>query len=170
MAKAHILLITVIVLDVFLSLGCVKHAIWPNEVHSLLSLQERVRPAWFAQCVVASESGASGTYGFTYNPPFPPHFFPLTSFHLLPVCKSPFRASKSVRPSSLACCVYPSPSLCAALLEVYCVWGDTCALKKAGVREPEGSAGLLRAMETRSLPVRRSEEEISRPLGFLPSE
>lgn len=34
--------------------------------------------------------------------------------------------------------------------------------------DPEGSAGLLRAMETRSLPVRRREgAEISRPLGFL---
>lgn len=44
----------------------------------------------------------------------------------------------------------------------------TCAVRKAGVRDPEGSAGLLRAMETRSLPVRRREEaEISKPLGFL---
>lgn len=44
-----------------------------------------------------------------------------------------------------------------------------CAVRKAGVRDPEGSAGLLRAMETRSLPVRRREgEEISKLLGFLP--
>ena len=39
---------------------------------------------------------------------------------------------------------------------------------KAGVRDPDGSAGLFRAIETRSLPVRRREEaEISKPLGFL---
>lgn len=44
----------------------------------------------------------------------------------------------------------------------------TCAVRKAGVRDPEGSDGLLRAMETRSFPVRRREEaEISKPLGFL---
>lgn len=43
-----------------------------------------------------------------------------------------------------------------------------CAVRKAGVRDPDGSAGLLRAMETRSLPVRRREgAAISRPLGFL---
>lgn len=43
-----------------------------------------------------------------------------------------------------------------------------CAVRKAGVRDPEGSAGLLRAMETRSLPDRSREgAEISRPLGFL---
>lgn len=41
-------------------------------------------------------------------------------------------------------------------------------MKKAGVRDPEGSAGLLRAMETRSLPVRRREGAVmSRSLGFL---
>lgn len=44
----------------------------------------------------------------------------------------------------------------------------TCAVKKAGVRDPEGRAGLLRAMEPISLPANRIEgEEISRPLGFL---
>lgn len=44
----------------------------------------------------------------------------------------------------------------------------TCVVRKAGVRDPEGSAGLLRAMETRSLPVRRRDgAEISKALGFL---
>lgn len=44
----------------------------------------------------------------------------------------------------------------------------TCAVKKAGVREPEGSAGLLRAMEPMSLPASsRDGLEISRALGFL---
>lgn len=43
-----------------------------------------------------------------------------------------------------------------------------CAVRKAGVKDPEGSAGLLRAMETRSFPAKRREGgEISRPLGFL---
>lgn len=47
-------------------------------------------------------------------------------------------------------------------------WFRTCVVRKAGVTDPEGSAGLLRAMETRSLPVRKREEvEISRVLGFL---
>lgn len=41
-------------------------------------------------------------------------------------------------------------------------------VRKAGVTDPEGSAGLLRAMETRSLPDRkRDEAEISKALGFL---
>lgn len=45
---------------------------------------------------------------------------------------------------------------------------STCVVRKAGVTDPEGSAGLLRAMETRSLPDRKREEaEISRALGFL---
>lgn len=44
----------------------------------------------------------------------------------------------------------------------------TCAVKKAGVREPDGSAGLLRAMEPMSLPASsRDGAEISRALGFL---
>ena len=44
----------------------------------------------------------------------------------------------------------------------------TCAVKKAGVREPEGSAGLLRAMEPMSVPASSREgAEISRALGFL---
>lgn len=43
----------------------------------------------------------------------------------------------------------------------------TCAVKKAGVRDPEGNAGLLRAMEPKSLPESSIEgAEISRPLGF----
>lgn len=43
-----------------------------------------------------------------------------------------------------------------------------CAVKKAGVRDPEGSAGLLRAIEPMSLAVRSREgADISRPLGFL---
>lgn len=37
-----------------------------------------VRPCWFGQCVLASESGESGTYGFTYEPP--PSLSPLLSF------------------------------------------------------------------------------------------
>lgn len=41
-------------------------------------------------------------------------------------------------------------------------------MKKAGVREPDGSAGLLRAMEPMSLPASsRDGAEISRALGFL---
>lgn len=41
-------------------------------------------------------------------------------------------------------------------------------MKKAGVRDPEGSAGLLRAMEPRSLlESTMGGAEISRPLGFL---
>lgn len=32
----------------------------------------------------------------------------------------------------------------------------TCAVKKAGVRDPEGRAGLLRAMEPMSLPESNS--------------
>lgn len=45
----------------------------------------------------------------------------------------------------------------------------TCAVKKAGVREPEGSVGLLRAMEPMSLPASSTDgDEISRALGFLP--
>lgn len=45
----------------------------------------------------------------------------------------------------------------------------TCAVKKAEVRDPDGRAGLLRASETRSLPVKRCEgAEISKPFGFLP--
>ena len=44
----------------------------------------------------------------------------------------------------------------------------TCAVKKAGVREPEGRAGLLRAMEPRSVPESTSGgAEISKTLGFL---
>lgn len=44
-----------------------------------------------------------------------------------------------------------------------------CAVKKAEVRDPDGRAGLLRASETRSLPVKRCEgAEISKPFGFLP--
>lgn len=44
-----------------------------------------------------------------------------------------------------------------------------CAVKKAGVRDPEGRAGLLRAMEPRSVPESTSGgAEISKPLGFLP--
>lgn len=44
----------------------------------------------------------------------------------------------------------------------------TCVVRKAGVTDPEGSAGLLRAMETRSLPDRKREvAEISKALGFL---
>lgn len=44
----------------------------------------------------------------------------------------------------------------------------TCAVKKAGVSEPDGSAGLLRAMEPMSLPASSREgAEISRALGFL---
>lgn len=44
----------------------------------------------------------------------------------------------------------------------------TCAVKKAGVRDPDGSAGLLRAMEPMSLPASsRDGAEISRALGFL---
>ncbi len=44
----------------------------------------------------------------------------------------------------------------------------TCAVKKAGVREPDGRAGLLRAMEPMSLPASsRGGAEISRALGFL---
>lgn len=43
-----------------------------------------------------------------------------------------------------------------------------CAVKKAGVRDPEGRAGLLRAMEPMSLLDRTSGgAEISKPLGFL---
>lgn len=44
-----------------------------------------------------------------------------------------------------------------------------CVVKKAGVRVPEGSAGLLSAMETMSLPARKRWEELemSRPSGFL---
>ena len=46
--------------------------------------------------------------------------------------------------------------------------GLTCAVKKAEVKDPEGSAGLLRAIEPMSLPVRRRDgAEISSPLGFL---
>lgn len=46
--------------------------------------------------------------------------------------------------------------------------GLTCAVKKAGVREPDGRAGLLRAMEPMSLPASsRDGAEISRALGFL---
>lgn len=42
-----------------------------------------------------------------------------------------------------------------------------CAVKKAGVSDPEGSAGLLRAMEPKSLPESSMEgAEISSPLGF----
>lgn len=45
----------------------------------------------------------------------------------------------------------------------------TCAVKKAGVRDPEGRAGLLRAMEPMSVPESNSwGAEISKPLGFLP--
>lgn len=41
-------------------------------------------------------------------------------------------------------------------------------MKKAGVRDPEGSAGLLRAMEPRSLlESTMGGGEISKPLGFL---
>lgn len=41
-------------------------------------------------------------------------------------------------------------------------------MKKAGVRDPEGSAGLLRAMEPRSVLERTiGGAEISKPLGFL---
>lgn len=45
-----------------------------------------------------------------------------------------------------------------------------CAVKKAGVRDPEGRAGLLRAMEPMSVPESNScwGAEISKPLGFLP--
>lgn len=44
----------------------------------------------------------------------------------------------------------------------------TCAVKKAGVRDPEGRAGLLRAMEPMSVPESTSGgAEISKPLGFL---
>lgn len=40
-------------------------------------------------------------------------------------------------------------------------------MKKAGVRDPEGSAGLLRAMEPKSLPESNMEgAEISSPFGF----
>lgn len=46
--------------------------------------------------------------------------------------------------------------------------GLTCAVKKAGVRDPEGSAGLLRAMEPISVLDRTiGGAEISKPLGFL---
>lgn len=42
------------------------------------------------------------------------------------------------------------------------------AVKKAGVRDPEGRAGLLRAMEPMSVPESTSGgAEISKPLGFL---
>lgn len=42
------------------------------------------------------------------------------------------------------------------------------AVKKAGVREPEGRAGLLRAMEPMSVPESTNGgAEISKPLGFL---
>lgn len=44
----------------------------------------------------------------------------------------------------------------------------TWAVKKAGVRDPEGRAGLLRAMEPISVPESTSGgAEISKPLGFL---
>lgn len=44
----------------------------------------------------------------------------------------------------------------------------TWAVKKAGVRDPEGSAGLLRAIEPRSVLERTiGGAEISKPLGFL---
>lgn len=44
----------------------------------------------------------------------------------------------------------------------------TCAVKKAGVRDPEGRAGLLRAMEPISVLERtKGGAEISKPLGFL---
>lgn len=44
----------------------------------------------------------------------------------------------------------------------------TWAVKKAGVRDPEGSAGLFRAIEPISLlESRRGGEQISNPLGFL---
>lgn len=43
-----------------------------------------------------------------------------------------------------------------------------CAVKKAGVSDPEGRAGLLRAMEPMSLPASsRGGAEMSRALGFL---
>lgn len=43
-----------------------------------------------------------------------------------------------------------------------------CAVKKAGVRDPEGRAGLLRAMEPMSVPESNSwGAEISKPLGFF---
>lgn len=42
-------------------------------------------------------------------------------------------------------------------------------MKNAGVSDPEGSAGLLRAMEPKSLPESSMEgAEISSPLGFRP--
>lgn len=41
-------------------------------------------------------------------------------------------------------------------------------MKKAGVKDPEGSAGLLRAIEPRSVLERTiGGAEISKPLGFL---
>lgn len=79
---------------------------------------------------------------------------------------APYSISLSLLPSlldsSFSVISFPSPE-----------WKNpcirTCAVKKAGVRDPEGSAGLLSAMETRSLPARRrwEEPEISRPSGFL---
>lgn len=43
-----------------------------------------------------------------------------------------------------------------------------CAVKKAGVSDPEGSAGEFKAMEPMSLPVSsRGGAEMSRALGFL---
>lgn len=44
----------------------------------------------------------------------------------------------------------------------------TCAVKKVWVRDPDGRAGLLRAIEPISLPVKSREgAEISRDLGLL---
>lgn len=72
---------------VLFSINCVLYtwlpisaAVWIKGPAESLNI---VRLCWFGQCVVASESGASGTYGFTYEPPPSLASSPLSA-HLFP--------------------------------------------------------------------------------------
>lgn len=141
------------------------YSVWISASAECLNV---VRLSWFGQCVVASESGASGTYGFTYKPP--PSFLasPFLSAHLFPsppclqvglssskISSSPPLSVTLVLFPYLTYCIYWRPSVCTVVLNMLCVKGYLCREESRG----QGPWRQRRAVEGDGDEVTSCQEE-----------